>query len=85
MFKLREVKKYKIAGYMIRKDGNVVVFAKETTDRILSSLKSKAHHFEIEQDEIVLVNLNSPWAGKKGFICSPPVGGFTCHHCASPD
>ena len=85
MFKLREVKKHKIAGYMIRKDGNVVVFAKETTDRILSSFKSKIQHFEIEHDEIVLVNLNSPWAGKKGFVCSPPVGGFTCNHCASPD
>jgi hypothetical protein len=83
------IKKHKkhISGWMVGKDGKLVIFmspGKQAPGELLVALQSANVAYEVRYSDIKLMQFFRPWGGIKGALCSPPVGGYTCHHCASP-
>jgi len=79
--------KKQISGWMVGKDGKLVIFispGKQAPSELLVALQSADVAYEIRYSDIKLMQFFRPWGGIKGALCSPPVGGYTCHHCASP-
>ncbi|MGB9705763.1 MAG: hypothetical protein ACPL3C_09955 [Pyrobaculum sp.] len=92
MLSSKEMKRLGIVGYFEKPDGTVVLVVK---DRSLVALavsevekKTGRKHIEVEVGEVQLMRLDDffrPWGGERGIICSPPLGGYTAHHCTGLD
>ncbi|MGC9119114.1 MAG: hypothetical protein ACP5I3_09030 [Thermoproteus sp.] len=85
---LRKYQK-EISGWMKTKDGRLVIYVKPGYSLpvdLLMGLKSSGVDYEVKYTEIRLMSgqFFRPWGGVNGALCSPPLGGLTCHHCASP-
>jgi len=75
-----------VQGWYVRKDGTLVVFldpkaGSDVVEQVL--MAAGTNKVEIKSSEIQLMSYN-PWGGIERAICSPPIGGYTAHHCASP-
>jgi len=88
------VKKRRINGYVYTRDGQIKVFVPPGTEygRIRTLV---GYDVEIEEGVFHLMSANTAqpisdayaraWCISKDCRCSPPLSGFTCHHCASKD
>ena len=81
--KLDKFGKY-ISGYFERADGSLVVFMRtgipiDVKKKLV--MKLSAINVRIIESDIML--MHNPISVDKA-MCSPPIGGYTCHHCVAP-
>lgn len=77
-----------ISGAGVRSDGEIVVFVEDESRLNAVSLLASQYNVKVNTQvgkfQLMSGEFFRNWCGGK-CLCSPPVGGITCHHCASPN
>lgn len=85
----KHAKQLGITGAGVRSDGELVVFVEDESRMNNISLLASEHNVRVSTQvgKFQLMSQSDEffrnWCGGN-CLCSPPVGGITCHHCASP-
>ncbi len=82
-------KKARINGWFIDRNTNTLVLVVEaqtpTVAELVGLLESEGVKVEVKQGTVSLLSVPEgffrPWGGERGILCSPPIDGYTVHHC----
>jgi len=82
-------KKAHIKGWFIDRNTNTLVLVVETQTptvaELVGLLEAEGVKVEVRQGTVNLLSATEeffrPWGGERGVLCSPPIDGYTAHHC----
>ena len=79
-----------ISGYVVRDDSSPKLFVPDLNNipavhAMFGNVDVEVGRFELMSMPVESGNYARGWCITQQCRCSPPIGGYTCHHCASVD